>query len=211
MTVLEHWETRLLHACWASKLKRPIHPHHAGPHSDAEPLPYTDPAMHHQMSDSQKHHQDIFSLARSFPDDPATKVSTFDIIFNKFLDWPILSIKDFVPRLKDHLLGRLRGQPYDGDQELYSDQDRMSVHIVDNKIYSSQLLRVNYTTYDIHRDQDSVNPCTHPDVMVLSRKDDPQAHPYWYARVLGIFHLRVLHLDPSVVNCSVQHMEVLWV
>ena len=47
--------------------------------------------------------------------------------------------------------------------------------------------------------------------MVLSHEDDPQAHPYWYARVLGIFHLRVLHLDPSVMNRSVQHMEVLWI
>ena len=75
----------------------------------------------------------------------------------------------------------------------------MSVHIVDNKIYSLQLLRVNYTMYDIHRAQDLVNPRTHPDIMVLSHEDDPWAH------------LRVLHLDPSTMNCSVQHMEVLWV
>ena len=167
--------------------------------------------MHHHMSDSRKHCQDLFSLGRSFPDDPATKVSTFDIVHSKFLYWPILSIKDFVPRLKDHLLGRLRNQPYDGDQESYSDQDRMSVHIVDNKIYSSHLLRVNYTTYDIRRDQDSVNPRTHSDIMVLSHEDDPQAHLYWYARVLGVFHLRVLHLNPSTMNHSVQYMEVLWV
>ena len=87
----------------------------------------------------------------------------------------------------------------------------MSVHIVDNKIYSSQLLRVNYTTYDVRRDQDLVNTHTHPDVMVLSCEDDPWAHPYWYAQVFGIFHLRVLHLNPSAMNCLVQHMEVLWV
>ena len=87
----------------------------------------------------------------------------------------------------------------------------MSVHIVNNKIYSSQLLRVNYTTYNVRRDQDSVNTRTHPDIMVLSCEDDPRAHPYWYTRVLGIFHLRVLHLDPSAMNHSVQHMEVLWV
>ena len=118
---------------------------------------------------------------------------------------------DFIPQLKDHLLGCLCDQPYNGDQEPYSDQDQMSVHIVDNQVYSSQLLRVNYTTYDVHRDQDLVNPRTHSNVMILSCKDDTQAHPYWYAQVLGVFHLRVLHLDPSVMNCSVQHMEVLWV
>ena len=57
----------------------------------------------------------------------------------------------------------------------------------------------------------SVNPHTHPDIMVLSHEDNPQAHPYWYTQVLGIFHLRVLHLDPSAMNHLVQHMEVLWV
>ena len=87
----------------------------------------------------------------------------------------------------------------------------MSVHIVDNRMYSLQLLRVNYTTYDVRRDQDLVNTRTHSDVMVLSHEDDPQAHPYWYAQVLGIFHLRVLHLNPSAMNRSVQHMEVLWI
>ena len=87
----------------------------------------------------------------------------------------------------------------------------MSVHIVDNRMYLLQLLRVNYTTYNICRDQDLVNTHTHFDVMVLSCKDDPQAHPYWYAWVLGIFHLRVLHLDPSAMNHLVQHMEVLWI
>ena len=87
----------------------------------------------------------------------------------------------------------------------------MSVHIVDNRMYSLQLLRVNYTMYDVCRDQDLVNTHTQSDVMVLSHKDDPQAHPYWYTRVLGIFHLRVLYLNPSAMNCSVQHMEVLWI
>jgi hypothetical protein len=34
---------------------------------------------------------------------------------------------------------------------------------------------------------------------------------YWYARVLGIFHTDVLHVDPLARNRSVQHMEFLWV
>ena len=80
----------------------------------------------------------------------------------------MLPIQDFIPKLKDHLLGHLWNQLYDGDQDPFSDHDCMSVHIVDNRIYSSQVLRIDYTTYDIHRDQDSVNPHTHPDIMVLS-------------------------------------------
>lgn len=73
------------------------------------------------------------------------------------------------------------------------------------------MLRVNYTTYDVRRDQDSMNPRTHCDVMVLSPDTDPEAHPYWYARVLGVFHARVLHTGPASTNRSVQHVEFLWV
>ena len=35
--------------------------------------------------------------------------------------------------------------------------------------------------------------------------------PYWYARVLGIFHADILHVGPLALNLSVQHMEFLWV
>ncbi|KDR69784.1 hypothetical protein GALMADRAFT_282494 [Galerina marginata CBS 339.88] len=40
--------------------------------------------------------------------------------------------------------------------------------------------------------QDSLNPRTHGDIMVLSREDDPEnAHPFWYTRIVGIFHAMV--------------------
>ena len=119
--------------------------------------------------------------------------------------------QDFVPRLKDHLLTRLLQLPYDGDEEVFSDADRNTVHIVDNQIYSAKVLRVNYTTYDVRRDQDSMNPRTNANVMVLSPETGPGAHPYWYARVLGVFHVRVLHKGPLATNRSVQYLEFLWV
>lgn len=120
--------------------------------------------------------------------------------------------ENFVPRLKDHLLGRLLHQDYDGDEQAFSDDDRNTVHIVDNRLYSASVLRVNFTTYDIRRGQDSLNPRTqHCDIMVRSREDDPDAHPYWYARILGIFHLRVLHTGPASKNRSVQNLQFLWV
>lgn len=113
--------------------------------------------------------------------------------------------------MKDHLLGRLLNHPFDGDQTPFSNEERRAVHIVDNRIYSAKVLRVNYTTYDIRRDQDSMNPRTHADVMVLSQESGPNAHPYWYARILGVFHVRVVHLGPAATNRSVQHLEFLWV
>lgn len=56
-----------------------------------------------------------------------------------------------------------------------------------------------------------MNPRTHCDVMVLSRDTTPNAHPFWYARVLGVFHAKVLHTGPKARNRSVQRMEFLWV
>jgi len=47
--------------------------------------------------------------------------------------------------------------------------------------------------------------------MVFSQEDDLEAHPYWYARILGIFHARVLHTGDRATNRSLQYIEFLWV
>jgi hypothetical protein len=70
----------------------------------------------------------------------------------------------------------------------------MSLKLVNDRIYRHKVLRVNYTTYNVRRDQDSLNPRTHCDIMVLSG-DDMQ--PYWYARIIGIFHTMVLQTGQS--------------
>ena len=120
-------------------------------------------------------------------------------------------MQDFVPRLKDHLLARLLDREYDGNVDEFTDTDRNTVRIVDNRIYSAKVLRVDYTMYDVCRGQDSLNPRTqHRDIMVHSREGDPKDHPYWYAHMLGVFHARVLHTGPVATNRSVQSMEFLW-
>ena len=106
---------------------------------------------------------------------------------------------------------RLLGQEFDGDEVQYSDEDRCTVRIIGDNIYSAKVLCVNYTTYDIRRGQDSMNPRTHCDVMVLSAETGLNAHPYWYARVLGVFHAKVMHSGSRARNRSIQHMEFLWV
>ena len=47
--------------------------------------------------------------------------------------------------------------------------------------------------------------------MVPSPETGPNAHPYWYACVLGVFHAKVMHIGPEARNCSIQYMEFLWV
>lgn len=80
-------------------------------------------------------------------------------------------------------------------------------------------MRVNYTTYDMRRDQDSINPRTHADIMMLAPEWDPASdededdwHPYLYGRVCGIFHANVRYRGPgSKQSEGFTKMEFLWV
>jgi hypothetical protein len=120
-------------------------------------------------------------------------------------------VQDFLPRLKDHLLGRLRGLVYDSDEYDFSDEDRRCVIILNNKIYEHAYLRINYTTYDLRRDQDSIGPRSHPDVMLLSQEDEC-LHPYWYARVCLVFHTMVQHRnDIASPYSKPERIDVLFV
>ncbi|KAH9919802.1 uncharacterized protein B0H18DRAFT_936945 [Fomitopsis serialis] len=159
------------------------HPHHVQ-WNDSEPLPYTDVHMHHHISDSRQFPQHLDAFVHRLGTDPAGS---------------------------GHLLSRLLGKEFDGDEEQYSEDELDSLQFIGNKIYSHKVLRVNYTTYDVRRGQDSMNPRTHCDVMVRSCESEPGAHPYWYARVLGIFHADVLQRGRNIRNRSVQRMEFLWV
>ena len=91
------------------------------------------------------------------------------------------------------------------DAEFSPDQ-RARVIIHGDRIYRHKVLHVNYTTYDLHREQDSLNPRMHADVMVLSRENGA-THPYWYARVLSVFHAVVSHGRST----EPQRMDFLWV
>jgi hypothetical protein len=73
-------------------------------------------------------------------------------------------------------------------------------------MYIHKVLRVNYTSYDLRRCQDSVNSRTHADIMLPSPDNDPD-HPYMFARVVGILHVNVSY------GSMVKHkrMDILWV
>ena len=95
---------------------------------------------------------------------------------------------------------------YDGDDNPFSDAQRAEVQFHGHKLYQHKVLRVNYTTYDLRREQDYIKPITCPNIMVL-HPDGPDPHPYWYARVIGIFHAIVNH--PSLSDGT--RMDFLWV
>ena len=63
----------------------------------------------------------------------------------------------------------------------------------------------------MRRDSDTIKPGTYPDVMVKSPETGPNAQPFWYARIIGIFHALVSSSHPGVKSNSRCRMEFLWV
>ena len=106
-------------------------------------------------------------------------------------------------------MARYNDIPYDGDEHAFSDRERDGISFVGNHMYEHGVLRVNYTTYDLRRAQDSINIRTHPYIMTLSHEDEEGTkwHPYWYAKVLRIFHVNVRRLG----SMETERMEFLWV
>ena len=74
---------------------------------------------------------------------------------------------------------KILSQEYDFDEVSFTKAECVSI------------MQVNYTTYNMRREQDSLNLCTHANVMVLSQEKEPDAHPYWYACIIGIYHTLV--------------------
>ncbi|KAK7016580.1 hypothetical protein R3P38DRAFT_3321043 [Favolaschia claudopus] len=157
-------------------------------------LPRTPSRQRYHISESKRTSLHALDLPDDFPDDPA--------------------LETFLDDLKSHLLSRLLGIPYSGDETEYSDQDLADVNIIRQRLYTHKILRINYTTYDLRRDQDTINTRSHPDIMVLAHEDEEgsNTHPYWYARVVGIFHSEVRHVGPRSKNTAkIHHMNFLWV
>ncbi|THH23278.1 hypothetical protein EUX98_g7896 [Antrodiella citrinella] len=165
-----------------------------------EELPPSSPTKHHEMSDSDRHWLYLPRWVEHNSDDPA--------------------MQEFLPQLKNHLLARVLGRAFDGDEHAFSDKDRTYLRFRQDRIYFHQTLRINYTTYDMRRDQDVINPRTHSDIMVHAHEDDSDTdissqHPYWYARVIAIFHAYV-RFDGSRTpdmqqQDEYQRMEFVWI
>ena len=108
------------------------------------------------------------------------------------------------------------GDRQDGLLQLSPDPDHPqydSICFKGNRIYQHNIMRVNYTTYDIRHAQDIINPKTDQrNVMLLSFDDsNPTRHQYSYARVLGVFHAYVVHTGNRMLDYNARRMEFLWV
>ena len=66
-------------------------------------------------------------------------------------------------------------------------------------------LQINYTTYDIRRDYDTLRPSHGGFVMLQSCEEGTEAHPFWYARVLAAFIFQVNYQGEE------HTIDILWV
>jgi hypothetical protein len=99
------------------------------------------------------------------------------------------SHKNFYNNLLSHLLARHLGQVSVSDEPEYTSSELENVKIQYNTIFSHATATIHYTAYDVTKDLDSIN-CNSksPRRDVMLKACDGARHPFWYARVLGIYH-----------------------
>jgi hypothetical protein len=86
------------------------------------------------------------------------------------------------------------------------------------RMYRHNIARINYTTYDVRRSQDVINPNTsHRDIILLANQDEERCtdidatHPFLYARVLGIYHVNVVYNGPCRLDYAPRRFYFFWV
>ncbi|KIJ58045.1 hypothetical protein HYDPIDRAFT_34552 [Hydnomerulius pinastri MD-312] len=173
-----------------------------------DPVPNA-PDLHYVIGKLQNHPKDITNFVQSNTDDPA--------------------VKDFMVKLKKHLLPRIQQihrenkcmdmtlqtprsslECPDNDPSLFA----MLTQVIfkGNRIFWHNICQINYTTYDLRREMETVNPnCDHRDVMLLADTDGTTSHPFSYARVLGIYHANVIYTGPTARDYLSRRIEFLWV
>ncbi|KAH9854399.1 hypothetical protein C2E23DRAFT_726443 [Lenzites betulinus] len=170
LTNIERRETRLQH------ISHELTKDNTAPGSPGAAPPHIPLSDHHHIARSQKTYEYLPHFVRIHLTDPAAK--------------------DFIQRLKEHLVRRLicAATPDLLLANIAEDQLRF-FHFEHDRIYRHQTMRINYTTYDVRRAQDIIHLGTdHCHVMVLSNEDQPEdshATHFWYAKVIGIYHANV--------------------
>ncbi|KAI0069759.1 hypothetical protein K474DRAFT_1687673 [Panus rudis PR-1116 ss-1] len=140
------------------------------------------PFNHHYVSNSRSNRVILGSWLTTHSEDPAVNLSSY---------------------ARNNLLGRIR-QPDTADEGIvFSQQEQTNIHIPADRIYTHATFRVNYTTYDVRRAQDTVNAKRHSDVLVPASDLDPDTgeslsgHPFAYAKVLGVYHADFIYQSPG--------------
>ncbi|KAG6906368.1 hypothetical protein DXG01_014299, partial [Tephrocybe rancida] len=185
--------------------------------ADNETVRQATPDVHHVIGKTENLPLHVGIFVNDHAGDPAIRVRI--TLTNRLVAKLEHVTQDFIPKLKKHLLlrikvlltGLLRA---DGLESTPITELWQSVHMKNDRIYMHNILKVNFTTYDVRRGDDIIHINTsHRNVMVLNPFFTPDngEHPYWYARVLGIYHANVLYLGEGNADYHPRRIEFLWV
>ncbi|KZV89008.1 hypothetical protein EXIGLDRAFT_797345 [Exidia glandulosa HHB12029] len=117
------------------------------------------------------------------------------------------AFNDFLDKLRCHCLARLAGLVSTDAKFPRTDYEDVQFHR--DSIWPHARIAINYTTYDVRRAQDPIGTTTKKrDIMVLNTTGGETHPPFYYARVLGIFHVKVKH---PKLHAKYQRMDVLHV
>ncbi|KAI0819850.1 hypothetical protein BC628DRAFT_1331981, partial [Trametes gibbosa] len=134
-------------------------------HSDDVATPVCiPPEDHHHIASTEKNFVDLREWQAENPDDPV--------------------VEAFVPDLKEHLRQRLQDE-----HPSLTDPD-VPIILHHDRVYHHATAHVNYTSYDLQREQDILHPSIgKSDILVHTPSvEEHTRHPWSYARVLGIYH-----------------------
>ncbi|KAG9120845.1 hypothetical protein FRC07_003499 [Ceratobasidium sp. 392] len=104
-----------------------------------------------------------------------------------------IAVKFFLPQLKRHLLLRILGSH---DHPNYNDAELIKIRFDRERMFKHNTLTINYTSYDVLRQQDTLNLSSQcfallPGPTNLERA--PSEHPFIYAKVIGIYHAHIVY------------------
>ncbi|KAG9102751.1 hypothetical protein FRC06_001254 [Ceratobasidium sp. 370] len=120
------------------------------------------------------------------------------------------AIKFFSPQLKWHLLLRILGSR---EHLSYNEGELAQLYIHQDRIYSHHILHINFTSYDVLRQQDILNPSTPTRfIMRLLEPNEHSSsdHPFIYAKILGIYHAKVAYQGSSPRRIDFLHIHWLY-
>jgi hypothetical protein len=165
--------------------------------------------------------------------DPAIKAS--NLVHSYHFHLPMSPMQNFFSKLRGHLLPRILevlrreaishpGYPAFGT--VFSDVGDSTptntdackfVFLRNDRVYHHQLCRFHFTTYDVRRGSDTINPSTaRCNIMLLADNadvvdDSSTGHPFLYARVLGVYHANIVYTGPGMHDYQARRLDFLWV
>ncbi|TEB18199.1 hypothetical protein FA13DRAFT_1649583, partial [Coprinellus micaceus] len=131
-------------------------------------------------------------------------------------------LRTFVSSLKQHLLPRFirLARPDLKDPALgafVKSQDWSHLVLKNDRLYTHQILRLKYTTYDTRRDEDIIHLDTAQCNLMLhnpeySYKSKTPKHPFRYCKVIAILHADVAYVGELGPRPFTHHrLDFLWV